>query len=584
VRIKDTLAPFLRLVPRIWLLGFAGLAAVAVGIAVTALLRPTVPQPVSRVGPPGWVRFAGDQANNPVDEAASVRGFTAMWTYQAPEPLQQASIAGGRVFVSGDGTGPGDGNIYALDAATGRLLWVRHLDNMSMTTPVVGGGRVFVGSGNQFFTPLAQRADARLSSRHLVRGLGSNAIYALSARDGRVLWRVPTAGENMPTFVLNHGTVYAANGAGEVLALNARTGAVRWKVPIGSYVSMSSPVLVGHDLYVSGAHPYELYAINIRRHRVAWARPIPGVFGGSDDSSLAAAHGRLFVEGTVGTAQHPATRVFAFDAATGSVLWSTRIGSSTTLPTDIQVAAPTVVGGLVLAGSPVANRETALDAATGRVIWTFNPHAPIAESPAVARGTVYVGDESGMVFALSLRTGAVRSVVDVGGSLSADYPLIVGDTLFQPNENGAIDALPLSAWDPARVASGPNLPMPQGTATARAIQEGETLFMTGQGLDTHGASCNTCHAGGGTLASFHRGVVIPPLVGVAAGFPQIRNGRVTSLSAQVDHCLSGMHAPRLAASDPRLQALELYLEWLSSGFPEHPGQTAQPGSRGGGCG
>lgn len=572
-----------RLGPRVWRSAFTLMAGGAVGIAGALFVHPGAPLPETHVGPVSWTRFAENPANNPVVESASSRRFTTVWTFQAREPLQQASVAGGRVFASGDGTGAGDGNIYALDAETGRLLWTRHLNNMSMTTPVVSGGRVYVGTGNQFFTPKAQRADARLSSRNLVRGLGPNAIYALSAQDGRVLWRVKTSGEDMPSFVLAGDTLYAVTGSGQVLALNAETGVVRWSLALGSYVSMSSPVLVGRELYVSGAHPYRLYAIDVREHRVVWAQDVPGVFGGSDDSSLAEAAGRLFVEGTVGSKTRASTRLFSFDRHSGRMLWSLRLGGGR-LPRDIEVAAPTVAHGLVLAGSPVADREVAVDMKTGKVRWTFDPHAPIAESPAVVHGVVYVGDKSGTLFSLWLRNGAVRSLLDVGGTLAADYPVIIGDTLFQPNENGALAALPLSDWSPAEAQLGPELPMPHGTAVAREIQQGERLFMTGKGLGAAGVSCNTCHLGGGTLPGYHDGMVIPPLVGVAAEFPQIRNGRVTTLSAQIDHCLAGMDARPLSLSDPRLEALDLYLTWLSSGFRVHPGTAVTPGHKGGGCG
>jgi outer membrane protein assembly factor BamB len=584
VGVKDAPTVIAKRISHIWLYLLPIFVGAAVGITLGAPHGAEVSAASTNAGPSQWTKYAFNAANNPVDESPSVAGWSVDWTYNAPEPLQQASEANGVVYASGDGTAPGDGNIYAFDAQTGTLLWKRQLNNMSMTTPLVADGLVFVGSGNQSFTPSEQAADNVLTSTNVVRGTGSNAVYALNAVTGAVVWSYNTPGEDMPTFVYNQGTLYVANGNGTVYAFDAQSGQLEWSVNIGSYVSMSSPALVGNMLYVSGAHPYDLYAINVTTHQIAWAVPVPQVFGGSDDCSLAVADGTVFLEGTQGSWTKPVSTVFAFSAATGRLLWETPLGTGL-LPTNIEVAAPVVVGSTVYVGSPIADEEAALNAQTGKILWTFNPGAPISESAAVVGNTLYVGDQTGSIYALNAATGDALAVRDVGGFLAADYPVIIGQTLYQPNENGEMDALPLADWNPAIGQAGPDIPLPTSGPLAPYIKKGEELFM-GTSLSKTGISCNTCHTGGGTLANYVDGLNVPSLIGAAMTFPKIKNGKIMTLDAQINHCLrrAQMDGPTLAVSSPQLTELNLYLHWLSSGFSERLFQSANSkSSSGGGC-
>src|SRR5580658_8200787 len=75
------------------------------------------------------------------------------------------SVAGNRVYIAS-----GKGTVEALDLATGRELWKRSVGTRIGGGPGSGEGLVAVG------------------------GSGGQAI-ALSASDGKILWRVPLGGE-----------------------------------------------------------------------------------------------------------------------------------------------------------------------------------------------------------------------------------------------------------------------------------------------------------------------------------------------------------------------------------------------------
>lgn len=563
----------------VWLLPFAMATAIGVNLLLPQSVRVSAS---TQVGPSDFTKYGLTDGNNPVFENSTVSHWSQRWTYTAPEPLQQASVAHGVVYVSGDGgnlSSPNNDMIYALDAQSGSLLWNRHLDNMSMTTPVVADGLVFVGSGTQGFSGNNLVQVNNLDATGVIRGTGPNTIYALDAATGQVVWKYNTPGENMPTFVYSQGTLYVANGNGDVYAFDASTGTVKWTVSIGSYVSMSSPVLANGILYVSGAHPYDLYAINVATHQVVWSAPVPGVFGGSDDSSVAVANNLIYVEGTTGTWKQPTSVLFAFTTQ-GQLAWQTALGTGP-LPVDIEVSAPVVVGGTVYVGSPITNREYAVNALTGSVKWKFDALGPISESAAVVNNVLYVGDGTGMLYALNTATGSVYASKFLSGSLAADYPVVVGQTIYQPNENGQLFAIPLSDLTPEAGQQPPQIPIPSGELGKQIVQ-GEKLFM-GTSLSPKGLSCNTCHISGGTVASYHNGILIPSLLGAAAGFPHIVNGKIRTLDEQINHCIEGMGGKPLSVNDPRMLELNLYLHWLSSGWTDHLIAATSKGGVSGGC-
>ena len=565
----------------IWILPILVGLAMGLMLSQTQTSNPTAIA-TTHVGPVSFTKYAMNDGNNPVFEGPAVAHWSESWTYTASEPLQQASVANGVVYVSGDGgnlSSTRNDLIYALDAQTGSLLWTRHLDNMSMTTPLVAGGMVFVGSGTQGFQGVNLAKENNLNATNVVRGTGPNAIYALDAANGQVVWEYRTLGENMPTFVYSQGNLYVANGNGAVYAFNARTGIREWKVDIGSYVSMSSPTLADGILYVSGAHPYNLYAINVETHQLMWSAPLPSVFAGSDDCSLAFAHNMIYVMGTIGSWAKPTSVVFAFDP-TGQLAWHTALGSGS-LPTDIEVSAPVVTGSTLYVGSPITNAEYALNAETGKIEWTFHAAGPISESPAVVNNILYVGDGTGMFYAIDATTGTEIASKMLTGSFAADYPVVVGQTIYQPDENGQMFAIPFRALTPAALHAAPNIPIPSGVL-GQDIKKGEALFM-GTSLSPIGLSCDTCHVAGGTLTSFHDGLVVPSLLGAASGFPKIINGKIKTLDGQINHCIKGMKGKPLGVNSPDMLELNLYLHWLSSGWTEHLVTGTSSGSSSGGC-
>jgi polyvinyl alcohol dehydrogenase (cytochrome) len=157
--------------------------------------------------------------------ALDLRTGKALWTFGPSHPhdafdedffaspnLFAVTIGGRRVTVVGEGSK--DGSYYAVDAATGRLLWKTRVPDASGGAAIIGAAAV--GDG-VVFVPLYDG--------------NRGSLTALRARDGAVLWQEPT-GPEYGGVVLWGNEVVTLETTGWLDAFAAGTGRPlgRWRV------------------------------------------------------------------------------------------------------------------------------------------------------------------------------------------------------------------------------------------------------------------------------------------------------------------------------------------------------------------
>ncbi len=130
----------------------------------------------------------------------------------------------------------------------------------------------------------------------------------------------------------------------------------------------------------------------------------------------AVAYGRLYLTNNPGF-------TFAVDAVTGKLVWRHASGRCV-------ASSPAVAQGLVVQSflnrppcnasptSSIDGQVVAFDEKTGHVRWRARV-GPTESSPLIANGNVYVGDWRGIVYALSLRTGAIRWTFQASGQVKS---------------------------------------------------------------------------------------------------------------------------------------------------------------------
>lgn len=381
--------------------------------------------------------FAGAGAM-PLDGPPMAGSFKTT-AYTAGMPVG-VSVVGGIVYVGDD-----NGYTYALNAVTGQMIWAFYGWNMTMSNPLVSGGKVIVSTGNPYFN--FANTMKYLRGERPVRGPGLNTIFALDRTSGKQIWAFHTPGQAMPTPLLDGKFVYAGTGDGHIYKLAADTGALVWQSDIVSFVSMSSPVGGDGRLFVGGTKPNLFYAIDEETGNVAWKAAIPDVIPtGVGDCTPAYADGAVIDEVTVrsGSKDRPVANILvAFDAKDGHVLWQDRFPDGP-IPPAMKTATPVIVDGVVYEGSPVSGDYFGVDLKTGRQLWSLHLGSQMRAGAAIADGVAYLPYRSGDIAAIRVRDGVVLGVKHVGGGFGPSSPVIFGGTLYVSNIYGWVNAVPLS--------------------------------------------------------------------------------------------------------------------------------------------
>jgi len=190
-------------------------------------------------------------------------------------PTESAPTVWNQTVYIAQGTTP---IVYALNLLTGRQLWSYKVGDRLISTPLVTGQEVVVGSWNGLVEAL-NAATGTLRWRYNV----NQARTRGAPQDG--IGGSPAAA---------HGLIFIGTYGGNVLALSADSGHLRWARTIAPPV-LSVPVVAGNTLYVSGGQT--LYALSVANGTPAWHLTL-----GEIRNDLALGPGRLYaatVQGSI---------------------------------------------------------------------------------------------------------------------------------------------------------------------------------------------------------------------------------------------------------------------------------------------
>lgn len=183
--------------------------------------------------------------------AGDVRAFSAedgkpRWTFDSPEDLVGApTIVDGTIYVAarltGDFGSPGAGHVYALDGETGEQRWGHALTAWT--------ARISKASGVNPVDVLVLTVDG---TNVYLNGDGENgdAIVALDAETGQVVWTVGFGVASGAAPVVSGDTLYLTRPDGGVYGLNTATGEQRWRLDAGT-ANLRSPAILDDLLLVT---------------------------------------------------------------------------------------------------------------------------------------------------------------------------------------------------------------------------------------------------------------------------------------------------------------------------------------------
>jgi outer membrane protein assembly factor BamB len=337
-----------------------------------------------------------------------------LWTVRTEGPIRSTPLrAGGRLHF-----GSGDGNLWTVDARTGKVLWTAATGGAVDGSPVLAGGLVVVASRDRVLRAFDPKtgagrwrfafgeelpfrwgwdyilSSAAVAGDTLFVGGGDGNVYALDTKSGRERWRFATRGRVRSSPAVADGVVYAGSFDGHLYALDAATGKERWrfategvshdleKFGFDRRSIQGSPTVAG-DAVLVGARDGHLYAVERADGRKRWSFDhvvswVVGTPAYADGVAYVGSSDGLFVQ--------------AIDVASGKELWRT--------PTGINVlTSPLLVGDVLLCGG-TDGHVWGLDRATGRELWTWLASDSVIASLVAADGAIFVATGDGVLTAL----------------------------------------------------------------------------------------------------------------------------------------------------------------------------------------
>jgi len=320
-----------------------------------------------------------------------------------------------------------DGCIYAIDAVKGALRWKfktggeRRFEakmlhgnqpanqtfwdpwDMFLSSPVIGQGAVFVGSGD-------------------------GSVYALDQWTGAVRWKFKTGEVVHSSPAYDAGTIYVGSWDSYLYALEASTGQEKWRFKTGEDPTLhnqvgfqGSPAISGGVVY-AGCRDAHMYAIDAGSGKEKWNF---GTQGSWVVSSPALASGMVLFGTSDSSLFH------ALDAATGKPVYQVQ-------DNFYLFSSPAVAGDVVYIGKMNGGLE-ALDLKSGKQLWEFQTEASKADRELVLKTDRSKNDA--MLFRASDYGGVagVDRMFNLGSVASS--PLVVNGKVYFGSTDGYVYAL-----------------------------------------------------------------------------------------------------------------------------------------------
>lgn len=272
-----------------------------------------------------------------------------LWKYQVGYTVDPVTVKNGYVYTASD-------SLLCLDAYTGERIWSHSKADHKSGTPVVSGGLVYAGTAN-------------------INGNASR-IYCVDALTGAAEWNVPLEGFTASCMTLWNGILFVPTFNGPLYGIDSSNGTVLWKNEQSSLGYWnSSPVVVDGLVYICDFDS-NVRAINPFDGTTVWYRAMtPGTY----ISATPAFHNNRLYFGDQVDSFH------CISAGGGSSLWSHQAPAYD--------SAALADGKAYFSEGSNYSRDTVyffcLDWNTGNIIWERSYNASLTCSPAISDGLLY---------------------------------------------------------------------------------------------------------------------------------------------------------------------------------------------------
>ena len=321
---------------------------------------------------------------------------------------------GNRIYAASQ-----DGNVLALDPATGKERWKTKLDMPLSAGPAANDGLIVVASQDGY-------------------------IIVLDAATGVEKWRTYIAGETLAQPLIQGDLIVVQTIDSRLRALSRFDGGQRWVIeqtpPVLTVRGAASPWLVG-SLVIAGFDNGRLLAVDIRTGDIEWESILAVPSGRSDLDRLSDINGAIAVVGQDVYAAGYQGRIAALAAESGQILWSKEISSHVGVSADWNSVYTTRDDGEIIALS----RRDGSESWRSDDLLRRDPTLPVPFYT-----TAVVGDFEGYLHFFSNLDGATVARVRFGKHAITSYPLVVANRLYVQSDNGSLAAFEVVEDRPQR--------------------------------------------------------------------------------------------------------------------------------------
>lgn len=303
-----------------------------------------------------------------------------------------------------------DGDVYAMDAKSGKRIWRTDTDARIASGPSLNGSSVLVGTLD-------------------------GEVIALNRANGKEIWRVKLSSEVQSAPAGDGNVLVVKTIDGRIYGLSADKGQKLWAfdrtVPNLTLRGLSAPLVIGDRVYV-GMDNGRLTALHLVDGSAIWEQAVAFGTGRTELERLTDIDAELLSNGSSICVVSFGNELACLDAESGQVLWrrSVRSYSGIALLDDQLVV--TDENGVVWA----------FDAKTGISTWKQEGLLYRKLSPPTAfAGRIVVGDFEGYLHWLDPKDGKLVARSKPASDPIRAQMLVANDLLYVMDADGGIYAM-----------------------------------------------------------------------------------------------------------------------------------------------
>lgn len=355
----------------------------------------------------GWQTFQGSISRSGCTSALRpIRDPVVLWQTKVGifGWLNNPVIGGGRVFIGSAGNAQFEGDsadgVYAIDLATGDEIW--HFESENDVNGIALSDDIVVATGDE----------------GRVWGIG-----AIGVDQGRALWSADIGVSVFTNPLIIQGLAIVGDGSGEVIALDLFTGERKWRMAVrgpvrGGASSDGTRIYVISEEGGAAAVSFD--------GTVVWRQDLVGE-GGAAIRVFATptVAGQLLIVPIVRDDLYGQPAMMALDKQTGAVRWRSADAAGLKAEWGNVRSSPALIGTLAVYGETYSNALVAIDVASGETRWLVEagpfcfPHWP---SPAITTGQVILARHDGGLYGIDASKGELAWSIYVGDDTNGRFP------------------------------------------------------------------------------------------------------------------------------------------------------------------